>query len=126
MEGITVVLAGYFWQKLPVIERENKVDEIQACLKSSFIWSTSTGNKHASDPYGQMFAENLLQLGNGAMTSHKTGWRYSDENHWKDCEKTRRVEIIGVSKCDKVLQRLFIAVQKSNSCIKKRRCQYKQ
>ena len=35
MGGLTVVLAGDFRQKLPIIQKGTRADEIHACLKSS-------------------------------------------------------------------------------------------
>ena len=39
MGGMVVLLAGDFRQTLPVIQRGTPADEIQACLKSSSLWS---------------------------------------------------------------------------------------
>ncbi|GBM96060.1 hypothetical protein AVEN_111452-1 [Araneus ventricosus] len=39
MVGVTMVLAGDFRQTLPVIPRGTRVDEMQACLKSSYLWN---------------------------------------------------------------------------------------
>ena len=38
MGGALVVLAGDFRQTLPVIPKSTPADEINACLKSSFLW----------------------------------------------------------------------------------------
>lgn len=38
MGGITTILCGDFRQTLPVIPRGTRVEEIEACLKSSYIW----------------------------------------------------------------------------------------
>jgi len=38
MGGITVLLAGDFRQTLPVIARESRADEVNACIKSSYFW----------------------------------------------------------------------------------------
>lgn len=38
MGEVTMGLAGDFRQTLPVIPRGTRVDEIQACVKSSYIW----------------------------------------------------------------------------------------
>ena len=38
MGGVTVLLAGDFRQTLPVIARGTRADEINACLKSCFLW----------------------------------------------------------------------------------------
>lgn len=77
MGGVTVVLAGDFRQTFPVIPRYTRADEIQACLKSSYIWNTVqilrlTTNIRVhinGDPSDQEFADSLLQIGNGTVTS---------------------------------------------------------
>jgi hypothetical protein len=38
LEGITLLLFGYFRQTLPIIPRGILADELAACLKSSFLW----------------------------------------------------------------------------------------
>ncbi|GBL74089.1 hypothetical protein AVEN_230989-1 [Araneus ventricosus] len=76
MEGVTMVFTRDFRQTLPVIPRGTRADEIQACLKSSYLWNgiqrlglTTNIQVHLnSDPSAQQFADNLLQLGNGAIT----------------------------------------------------------
>ena len=45
MSGAAVFLCGDFRQTLPVIPRGSKADEINACLRSSLLWS------HASPHY---------------------------------------------------------------------------
>ncbi|GFV57130.1 ATP-dependent DNA helicase [Trichonephila clavipes] len=39
MGGVVVLLAGDFRQTLPVIERGTAADEINACLKASYLWT---------------------------------------------------------------------------------------
>ncbi|XP_068220018.1 uncharacterized protein [Palaemon carinicauda] len=39
MVAVTVLLAGDFQQTLPVIPRSTIADELNACLKASFLWS---------------------------------------------------------------------------------------
>ncbi|GBN52272.1 hypothetical protein AVEN_161644-1 [Araneus ventricosus] len=76
MGGVTMVLAGDFRQTLPVIPRGTKANEMQACLKSSYLWNgiqklrltTNTRIFLNGDPSVQQFADNLLHLGNGANT----------------------------------------------------------
>ena len=73
MGGITVVLAGDFRQILPVIVRGTKADEINACLKKSYIWQSVrrlslTKNMRAhitGDNSAEEFSKQLLQIGNG-------------------------------------------------------------
>ncbi|XP_035204976.1 uncharacterized protein LOC118179924 [Stegodyphus dumicola] len=77
MGGVVMVLAGDFRQTLPVIPRGTRADEMQACIKSSYIWngiqtlglSTNMRVHLNGDPSAQQFADNLLKLGNGALTS---------------------------------------------------------
>ena len=77
MGGVTMVLAGDFRQTLPVIPRGTRADEMQACIKSSYIWncierlglSTNMRVHLNGDPSAQQFADNVLQLGNGAVIS---------------------------------------------------------
>jgi hypothetical protein len=38
MGGPTVVLAGDFRQTLPIIPRSTPADELNACLKPSYLW----------------------------------------------------------------------------------------
>ncbi|GBM44848.1 hypothetical protein AVEN_201093-1 [Araneus ventricosus] len=76
MGGVTMVLAGDFRQTLPIIPRGTRADEMQACLKSSYLWNGIqklglTTNMRAflnGDPSTQQFADNLLHLGTGAIT----------------------------------------------------------
>lgn len=75
MGGIVVVLAGDFRQTLPVIPRSTMADELNACLKASYIWThvkklTLTRNMRVhltGDVASGIFAEQLLTLGNGNM-----------------------------------------------------------
>ncbi|GFY04185.1 ATP-dependent DNA helicase [Trichonephila clavipes] len=39
MDGVVVLLACDFEQTLPVIERSTAADEINACLKASYLWT---------------------------------------------------------------------------------------
>ena len=39
MGGVAVVLAGDFRQTFPVIPRGTRADEMEGCLKSSYIWN---------------------------------------------------------------------------------------
>lgn len=36
--GAMILLSGYFRQTLPLIPKSTAADEINACLKSSFLW----------------------------------------------------------------------------------------
>ncbi|KIH54434.1 hypothetical protein ANCDUO_15421 [Ancylostoma duodenale] len=73
MGGAVVVLAGDFRQTLPVIPRSTTADELNACLKASYLWrhvqkltlSTNMRVHLHGDVSAQSFAELLLQLGDG-------------------------------------------------------------
>ncbi|XP_014673637.1 PREDICTED: regulating synaptic membrane exocytosis protein 2-like [Priapulus caudatus] len=45
MGGVTVLLSGNFCQTLPVIAKGTRADAVNACIKSSFLWSKV--NRHS-------------------------------------------------------------------------------
>lgn len=73
MGGVTVLLAGDFRQTLPVIPRGTRADEVNACLKSSYLWQvTRKVSLHKNmrvhlrgDSTAAQFSEILLKIGNG-------------------------------------------------------------
>ncbi|KIH67418.1 hypothetical protein ANCDUO_02256 [Ancylostoma duodenale] len=73
MGGAVLVLAGDFRQTLPVIPRATPADELNACLKASYLWRhvrkmTLTTNIRVhlqGDLSAQSFAQQLLRLGDG-------------------------------------------------------------
>ncbi|GBM53351.1 hypothetical protein AVEN_165029-1 [Araneus ventricosus] len=73
---ITMVLDGDIRQTLRVIPRGTGADEMQACLKSSYLWegiqrlglTTNMRLNINGDPSAQKFADNLIQQGNGSIT----------------------------------------------------------
>ncbi|RCN50729.1 hypothetical protein ANCCAN_03114 [Ancylostoma caninum] len=73
MGGVVLVLAGDFRQTLPVIPRATPADELNACLKASYLWRhvrkmTLTTNIRVhlqGDLSAQSFAQQLLRLGDG-------------------------------------------------------------
>ena len=76
MGGTVVLLAGDFRQTLPIIPRSTMADELNACLKASYLWKhvkTLKLNKNmrvhlAGDDDGAgTFSEILLKLGNGKL-----------------------------------------------------------
>ncbi|RCN38553.1 hypothetical protein ANCCAN_15539 [Ancylostoma caninum] len=75
MGGAVVVLAGDFRQTLPVIPRSIPADELNACLKASYLWRhvhkmtlTTNMRVHLQGDLGaQSFAQQLLQLGDGKL-----------------------------------------------------------
>ncbi|CAB3227232.1 unnamed protein product [Arctia plantaginis] len=70
--GAILLLSGDFRQTLPVIPRSTFADEINACLKQSFLWRSVetlrlTINMRVqlqNDPSAQIFSEQLLDIGN--------------------------------------------------------------
>ncbi|XP_028966941.1 uncharacterized protein LOC114828157 [Galendromus occidentalis] len=73
--GGLIILSGDFRQTLPVIPRATPADELNACLKSSYLWpnvkklSLKTNMRVIlqSDPSAERFAKQLLQIGNGEI-----------------------------------------------------------
>lgn len=73
--GTMILLAGDFRQTLPVIPRSTAADEISACLKQSYLWSSvkklrlSTNMRVAlqNDPSAKIFSNQLLAIGNGEV-----------------------------------------------------------
>ncbi|CAB3241119.1 unnamed protein product [Arctia plantaginis] len=69
--GAILLLSGDFRQTLPVITRSTFADEINACLKQSFLWRSVetlrlTINMRVqlqNDPPAQIFSEQLLDIG---------------------------------------------------------------
>ena len=80
MGGITLVLAGDFRQTLPVIPKGSKADQLQACLHNSKLWGNVvtlrlTKNMRAEvwgDETAGEFANDLLQIGNGALARNQS------------------------------------------------------
>lgn len=79
--GIVVLLSGDFRQTLPVMARSTPADELNACLKSSILWRhinklTLKTNMRVSlqnDPSAAIFAQQLLEIGNGTMQRNNDG-----------------------------------------------------
>ncbi|GFX87564.1 ATP-dependent DNA helicase [Trichonephila clavipes] len=75
MGGMVVLLAGDFRQTLPVIQRGTPADEIQACIKSSNVWSrveklslkTNMRVHLHNDVDSGLNAEMLLKIGDGCL-----------------------------------------------------------
>lgn len=77
MGGITVLFSGDFRQTLPAIPKRNRADEVNACLKRSYIWchvkklSLTINMRSRIFPDGNKnFANQLLKLGNGTFELH--------------------------------------------------------
>lgn len=79
--GIVVLLSGDFRQTLPVIQRGTPADELNACLKTSSLWRnvniltlrTNMRVRLQNDASADIFAQQLLQMGNGAMPTDPDG-----------------------------------------------------
>ena len=78
--GSLLLLSGDFRQTLPVVPRGTPADEINACLKSSNLWSqvrqmtllTNMRVQLQNDMNVSQFAEQLLRLGNGEIPTDET------------------------------------------------------
>lgn len=79
--GAVILLAGDFRQTLPVIPKSTAADEINACLKSSYLWrhvntltlTTNVRVQLQNDPSAAEFSHQLLKIGNGQMSVDPTG-----------------------------------------------------
>ena len=75
MGGVLLLLAGDFRQTLPIIPKGTPADEIDACLKSSYLWrevrsyrfTTNMRARLQNDPTFGEFANTLLSIGNGTI-----------------------------------------------------------
>ena len=84
MGGITTVLSGDFRQILPVIPRGTRADDINACLKSSYLWpyihvlqlTTNMRLTLSADSDLMSFASSILSIGDGTMVSSSSNVIY--------------------------------------------------
>ncbi|XP_044019694.1 ATP-dependent DNA helicase pif1-like [Aphidius gifuensis] len=75
MGGVVVLFAGDFRQILPVVPKGSKSDEINACLKSSYLWSSITSLRLTTnmrvhlggDNNADLFSQTLLKIGSGTF-----------------------------------------------------------
>ncbi|GFX12678.1 ATP-dependent DNA helicase [Trichonephila clavipes] len=75
MGGVVMFLAGYFRQILSVTERGTAADEINACLKASYLWTkvenlyltTNMRVQLFSDVESGIYAQKLLEMGEGHL-----------------------------------------------------------
>ena len=82
MGGLTLLLSGDFRQTLPIIPRGTKADELQACIKSSFLWrhvqvyslTTNMRTRLLGSEDAEEFAENVLSIGNGTIDVDRSGY----------------------------------------------------
>ena len=76
--GALLLLSGDFRQTLPVIPRATYADEINACLKQSYLWrnvsilrlNINMRVQLQNDPLALSFSEQLLNIGNGKILLH--------------------------------------------------------
>ncbi|XP_067645269.1 ATP-dependent DNA helicase pif1-like [Eurosta solidaginis] len=76
-----ILLARDFRQTLPVIPKSTAADEINACLKSSYLWrhvntltlTTNVRVQLQNDPSAAEFSQQLQKIGNGQMSVDPTG-----------------------------------------------------
>ncbi|XP_061385321.1 uncharacterized protein LOC133320740 [Danaus plexippus] len=81
MGGVVVLLAGDFRQTLPIIERGTAADEINACLKASYLWSkveklyltTNMRVQLFSDVESGAYAQKLLEISEGHLNTDQVG-----------------------------------------------------
>ena len=79
--GALILLSGDFRQTLPVIPRSTAADEINACLKSSYLWrfvktlklTTNVRVQLQNDPSADKFSKQLLKIRKGAMPADEAG-----------------------------------------------------
>ncbi|GFY15429.1 ATP-dependent DNA helicase [Trichonephila clavipes] len=81
MGGMVVLLPGDFRLTLPVIERGTAADEINACLKASYLWTkveklyltTNMRVQLFSDVESGAYAQKLLEIGEGHLDTDQEG-----------------------------------------------------
>lgn len=97
MGGALILLSGDFRQTLPVINRGTMVDEIDACLKQSFIWNyvhilklIMNMRAFQNESYNE-FAKTLLEIGEKKIDYSKEN-EISFPSHF--CHLTKNVNEI--------------------------------
>lgn len=81
MGNLTVLLAGDFRQILPVVARGTPLDELNACLKASYLWNNITKLKLTknlrvalfSDELSGNFTNQLLNIGEDKFKTDQQG-----------------------------------------------------
>ncbi|XP_026465855.1 uncharacterized protein LOC113369291 [Ctenocephalides felis] len=77
--GCLLLLSGDFRQTLPIIPRATRADEINACLKKSYLWrhvkklylSVNIRVQCLNDALGSKFSQQLLDIGNGRINFYE-------------------------------------------------------
>lgn len=75
--GTLLLLSGDFRQTLPVVPKSTPADELNACIKSSYLWrhvktlslTTNMRTHMQNDDMSRLYAENLLKIGNGLIST---------------------------------------------------------
>ena len=62
---MTFLFSGDFRQTLPVIPKGTRADEVQASLKSSYVWKDMRVQLQGNIDEGTEFAKMLLEIGEG-------------------------------------------------------------
>lgn len=78
MGGALLLLSGDFRQTLPVIPRSTPADELNACLKASYLWkyvetiqlTTNMRAQLTKDSKAEKFSRQLLEIGEGKNLNH--------------------------------------------------------
>jgi hypothetical protein len=81
MGKVTVLFAGDFRQTLPIIQKGTPADELDACLKQSYLWrdvkslrlSTNMRVRLSGDPTAGRFGALLLKIGGGHVPQTAEG-----------------------------------------------------
>ena len=79
--GVTMLLSGDMRQILPVVPRGTPADELDACIKSSYLWGhikvlrlkTNMRVRLSGNNEARQFAANLLRVGNGTVPADEEG-----------------------------------------------------
>lgn len=128
MGGALILLAGDFRQTLPVIPRSMPADELNACLKASYLWnrvekitlSTNMRVHLLQDPSAKTFSKQLLDIGNGKIPINRATNEISFppkflSNGNEYSSRCRQ----GIPKSNKLLQKFGLAVRTCNFGTKK-------
>ncbi|GFU14574.1 ATP-dependent DNA helicase [Trichonephila clavipes] len=104
MGGVVVLLAEDFRQTLPVIERGTAADEINACLKASYLWTkveklyltTNMRVQLFRDVESGAYAQKLLEIGEGHLDTDQEVMP-SDDTTSYPAEFLNSLELSGVT-----------------------------
>ncbi|KAK6998606.1 ATP-dependent DNA helicase PIF7, partial [Biomphalaria glabrata] len=83
MGGAVVVFSGDFRQTLPVIPGSTVSQQLNACIKSSYLWNKGlkvTLKKNMRVQNNKQFSKHLLRIGNGKYKTISFPWQFC---HWE-------------------------------------------